>query len=178
VVVIRAAEHKLPVQQTLDAVRAKVEAGARELAARAALAAAAAKVVEARAAGASWEVALKPLGGGVPADRKPLPADAVVLQSPRFVGRRDAALPPELLAAVFREQAPAGSAARHAMTTLGNGNAVVYALTAVKPGETSQDKLDPQTRETARVVAMGEMRAYLRGLRARSDVRYNPRIFE
>jgi hypothetical protein len=66
----------------------------------------------------------------------------------------------------------------YGQATLGNGNAVVYAITAVKPGEFNPASVDSETRQTSRTVAMAELQAYLALLRARSEVHFNPRIFE
>ena len=183
VVVVRATDHKLPQQEPLDAVRTAVEAGARDLEARAALSTVATKVVDARQSGLSWDAALKPVGVIVPAiaqaaDKKPLAADALILQAPKFVARHEPSIPPELSRAVFQSTAPKTGSAVYGHATLGNGNAVVYAITAVKPGEFNPASVDSETRQTSRTVAMAELQAYLALLRARSEVHFNPRIFE
>ena len=196
VVVLRAAEHKLPEQQPLEAVRASVEAGARrELADSEARAAAArvAAAVQGLSAGQSWEPTLKPLGSVVPlvaeppaAPNAPQPkivpakapaADALRLQAARFVGRHQEGVAPELLKQAFAAGRPAAGKPVVGSLRLANGDYAAFAVTVVKPGAPAPDTQN-ERRALGNAAAQAEFAAYLARLRERADVRVNPTLFE
>ena len=164
VVVLRASDHRLPEQRSLESVRAAVDSGLRnELAAKAARAAAA-EVAAALAAGTHWEAALKPHG-------------ALKAEPARYVGRTEKSVPKEILAAAFAIPAPAAGQVASGSVQLPSGEAAAWALTAVKPGAPNGDG-SAERRQLAEADAVVEYAAYLAALRARADVHINPAIFE
>ena len=196
VLALRAAEHKLPVQQPLEAVRARVEDGVRgELADSEARAAAArvAAAVQGFKAGESWEPILKPIGSVVPilADKpaappvpqpKAVPAkapapDALRLQGARFVGRQEAGVTPELLKQVFGAGRPAEGKPIVGNLRLASGDYAVFAITAVKPGAPAAEAQN-ERRTLGNAAAQAEFAGYLARLRGRAQVHINPTIFE
>jgi peptidyl-prolyl cis-trans isomerase D len=177
VVVLRATDHALPAQQPLEAVHAEVALAVRRAAAAADAKAAGERVAAALDAGASWEAALKPLGGAAAKGKTAPPADAIRLEAPKFVGRRDKELPPEIIAAAFAAPAPAAGKTLAANAVLASGDVAVYALTAVKPGvvKAGDDAARTELREAS---GTADFLTYLELLRAGADVHASPAIFE
>jgi peptidyl-prolyl cis-trans isomerase D len=176
VVVVRAGNHRPPVQQTRAEVEDQVQAGARDEAATAAAAAAASSVVAAVRAGKPFAEAIAVLGPTRPFDEKPdAKADAktdpapVRYQPPRSLTRRMGGIEPALLAAVFR--APAAADVR-----LGK-DSVAFVVSGVTPGvvnpAATQD-LRPYTQ----AVGASEIGAYVATLRAKAKVSVDPKLFE
>jgi peptidyl-prolyl cis-trans isomerase D len=178
VVVVRASDRRLPAAQTLEAVHEAALAGARRELADRQTQAAADSLAAALAAGTTWEAALKPLGGGsAVVEGKDLPAEAIRYAAPKFVARTDRTLPPDVLKAVFRAVQPAAGKPVSAALPLADGSVAVYALTAVKAGEVKPGDLMARQQLSAKA-GQGDFVAYLAALRARSDVRIPPSIFD
>ena len=177
VIVLRASNHRAPVDQPQAAVQAKVLAGAKqELAAKNARAAADA-VASAIAAGTPFDKAIAPLGATHPADAAtPAAPTDVKLQVAKAIERRQAGVPGEVLKAVFSAPAPAAGKAASGVVAVGQ-DVAVYALTTVKPGvadaEATKD-LRPYTRALGGI----EVAAYVRTLRNRAEVHIDPKLFE
>ena len=176
VIVLRASNRREPAAQPLEAVRAKAEEGARrELAARDA-AAAADRLQASLKAGEKWDAALKPIGVVAPAGKPPAP-EALRLEAAKFVARNEASAPRELVMAAFKAPAPAKDHATVGTVQSGNGDVIVYALSAVKPGVVQGDGAT-ERREVAAATAEAEFAAYLTAMRAKADVHYSASIFE
>jgi peptidyl-prolyl cis-trans isomerase D len=178
VVVLRVSDHKVPEQQDLAAVHADVESAVRHEAAARDAAAAAARVVAALDGGATWEAALKPVGTVVPVvEGKTPPPDALRLEAPKFVGRTEPSLPPEVLHAAFAAATPAAGKRTVGSIGLATGDVAVYAVSAVKPGELKGDG-SAERREFQNLAAGSDFATYLDALRANAEVHFNPAIFE
>lgn len=129
VVVVRVTDHRLPAQRSFDDVRAEAEAQVRTEAARKAAAAAATAAATRLAAGGSIEAAV---GAGF----KPVSAKDLVRSGSESV-------PAEVAKAVFLAARPEPGKVTGGTATLANGDAVVYAVSAVRPGSLPTD---PQQR--------------------------------
>jgi peptidyl-prolyl cis-trans isomerase D len=176
VVVLRASDRRVPVEQPLEAVRAKALEGARrELADREARAAAE-RIAAAVGAGEKWDAALRPIGA-VAAAGKPAAADALRFEPAKFVGRSEPGVAPEVLREAFTLKPPAAGKAATGSVRLASGDVAVYALTAVKPGEV-KDGGTSERRALGAASGQAEFAAYLDALRARAKIHYNPAIFE
>jgi peptidyl-prolyl cis-trans isomerase D len=178
VVVLRASDHRLPEKQPLEAVRERAYAGAkRELAAREAKAAAE-RLVQQLQSGTDWPAALKAIGPFVtPAPDKPAAADALRFQPAKFVGRTEAGVASEILSGAFRGPVAAGKPLVGSVV-LASGDVGVYAVTATKPGTIAPGERESEARQLASAKAQAEVFGYLRAMRAKADVHYNPAIFD
>ncbi len=176
VVVIRAADRKLPAAQPLEAVRAKALEGARrELAARE-LAAAATRLAASVAAGEKWDVALRPLGA-IAVPGKPAAPDMIRYEAAKFVGRVEQGQAPEVLKEAFKLAPPAAGHAATGSVKLANGDVAAFAVTAIKAGEIKAGGA-AERRALSAAAGQAEFSAYLDALRARADVHYSPTIFD
>lgn len=178
VVVLRSSDHRVPQKQPLEAVRDKAYAGAqRELAAREAKAAAE-KLAEQLKAGTDWASALKAIGPYVtPSAEKPAPTDAVRYVPAKFVGRSEPGVAPELLASAFRGPVAPGTP-RVGTVEVGTGDVGVYTVTGAKPGEIAPGERVSESQQLASSRAESDLSGYLRAMREKAEVHYNPAVFE
>jgi hypothetical protein len=96
------------------------------------------------------------------------------LQAAHFVGRGDDAVPVELRRVAFEAPKPAGKPVYRSLA-LGNGDAVVYGISAVRedPSVDAQRK-NMVAGQFASAIGGGEARGYAEGARAEARVIVNP----
>ena len=167
VVVLRVTDHKPSAQRPLEEVRLEIEATLRNEAARQAAEAAAKAAVERLAAGSSLGVVATELGAQ--------PA------GPTTFSRSDEAIPLELRKAVFLAPTPAQGQASHGTAVLPNGDAVVFAVNAVRPGSMSPEaaaQFAESAQRAAQQTALAEFAAYVAELERNAKVTRNPKVFE
>jgi peptidyl-prolyl cis-trans isomerase D len=177
VVVLRVSDHKVPTLEPLTAVEARVEAALkRELAAKAA-AAAAADLSKRLSAGESWDSALKALGGSTAAAKGKAAADAVQFTPARSIARTEKETPHDVVAGAFALAAPAaGQMSVGQKVTIG-GDVIVYAVSAVKPGEFKPEDVAARTKLSQRY-AGEEIEAYVAAMRAKAKVSIGSTLFD
>ena len=167
VVVLRVTDHQLPEQRSLDSVREAIEA---ELSVQAALEAAEA---EGRALVARLE---KGETLGQVAESLGLEA------SGRASVRRSAALPPELLSAIFAAPRPADGARSTGVTTLASDDVAVFAVYGVRAGSLDAPEqlamLGERARRAGAIAAASEFDAYLGELERTAEIKTNPKLWE
>lgn len=109
-----------------------------------------------------------------------LAADGLKLTEAGPVTRRSPALPPDLLAAVFRAPKPAAGPLIQG-TSLGGGAYAVFQLRSVVPGEPEripQMQRDERKKSLAQRIAVGETEALAAQLRETADVVVSPDLFK
>jgi peptidyl-prolyl cis-trans isomerase D len=163
-VVLRATDHKLPQQKALDAVRPELVAAWKKQRGVELAAAAAADAVKRLDSGESWDAVAKTASAPVP--------------PPRFVARADQEVPLEIRTTAFAEPKPAGKPI-YADARLGNGDAAVIALSAVREAP-DDPKLNDSglRRQIAAQIASTEAQSYAAGARADAKVILNPQAIE
>ena len=163
-VVLRATDHKLPQQKPLDAVRNDVVAAWKKQRGIELAAAAAADAVKRLQGGESWDAVAKSL------------EQAVV--PPKFVSRSDQQVPLEVRTTAFGESKPAGKPV-YSEARLGNGDAAVIALSAVReePADASHPDLEMRQQYAAQI-ASTEAQSYAADARADAKVILNPQALE
>jgi peptidyl-prolyl cis-trans isomerase D len=157
-----------PQPKPLESIRADVTAAWRLEEAGKLAAAKAAEAVTALGKGAAWAATVAPWRG-----------DGATLE-PKPVGRQDEAVPQSVRDAAFRAAVPAGQP-RYGTATLANGDAAIWAVTAVEKGKLSAMTADArrQAHDEARDrSAMSDATAYIAALRKNADVDINPQVFE
>src|SRR5882762_1478192 len=163
-VVLRATDHKLPQQKTLDAVRTDLVAAWKKQRGAELAAAAAADAVKRLSAGEGWDAVAKSLGSAA------LPA--------KFITRSDQEVPLEIRTTAFGQPKPAGKPI-YSDTRLANGDAAVIALSAVReaPGDPKVEDLGLRQQFAAQV-ASTEAQGYAAAARADAKVTLNPQAIE
>ncbi len=158
-IVLRVAKHQPSAEKTLDDVRDEIRAELiRDLATQHAMELGKSVVEKARAGG-DPDTLLAEIGFALPAAR--------------WVVRSDAAVPTDLLSSVFRAAKPTGEAPVVDGVPLSNGNYAVYALTAVRSGDTSTVSITQYRNQSAQrrqQQAVGELSAYISELETAADV--------
>jgi peptidyl-prolyl cis-trans isomerase D len=154
--------------RSLDEVRAEVAESARLEAAGKLAAARAAEAAKALEQGADWASTVAPWRG------------EAGTETPRILRRDDPAVPGEILAAAFSAPAASGKPA-FGTATLPNGDAALWAVTSVQPGNI--DALDAAARQAAfnearDRQAMADATVYITTMRADAEVDVNPKLFE
>ena len=180
VVVIRSAEHKLPVEQPLSAVRAQVAETVKHDAALATAKSVGESLAKALAGGTAWDVALKPLGAVAPAtpvDGKTVAPDAILLAPPKYLARAEPGVEREILAAIFGAAGPAAGRRTTGAVALASGDVAVFALTQVKPGVLTGEGAE-ERRAVEAAAAEADFSTYLSALRSHAEIHYSPAIFE
>jgi peptidyl-prolyl cis-trans isomerase D len=163
-VVLHAADHKLPQQKPLEAVRADVVAAWKKQRGVELAHLAAAEAVKKLNAGESWDVVSKGLGGS--------------LQAAKFVARADQVVPLEIRQAAFNAPKPAQKPI-YANVGMAQGDAAVVALTAVRedPSDANLKDADLRRQYAARM-ASDEAQAYTAAVRADAKVTLNPQAID
>ena len=167
VVVLRVTDHRPPAQRPLEEVRPEIEAALRNEAARQAAEAAVKAAVERLAAGGSLSLVATELGAQ--------PA------GPATFSRGDEAIPLELRKAVFLAPAPAQGEVSHGTAVLPNGDAVIFAVNAARPGSMSAEaavQFAERAQRAAQQTALAEFAAYVAELERTAKVTRNPKVFE
>ncbi len=180
VVVVRSAEHKLPADQALEAVRPLVAEAVKREAALAAAKAAGESLAKAIASGIAWDAALKPVGVIAPATPvagKAVAPDAILLAQPAYVARAQPGVDREILGAIFGAATPASGSRTTGTVALTSGDVAVYALTQVKPGVLTGEGAE-ERRSIEGAAAEADFSTYLSALKAKAEIHYNPSIFE
>jgi hypothetical protein len=164
-VVLQAADHKLPQQKPLEAVRAQVITAWKRQRGAELAAAAAADAVKRLDAGEPWDAVAKSLGAA------PSPA--------KFVSRSDQAVPVEIRRDAFEAPKPAGKPV-YARLALPDGDADVLAVTAVRedPSGDAQQQEAQLRRQLAQQTASSEAQSYAAAARADAKVIVNPQALD
>jgi len=159
-VVLRGTDHQLPQEKPLEAVRPEIIDAWKKQHGTELAVAAAADSAKRLAAGESWDSAAKSLGA--------------TAQPAKFVERTDQAVPLEIRRAAFEEPKPA-SKPIYISVALGNGDAAVLALSAVRenPNGDPQQQDAQLRREFARSAAAAEAQSYAAAARADAKVLLN-----
>jgi peptidyl-prolyl cis-trans isomerase D len=163
-VVLRVTDHKLPQQKPLESVRTEVVAAWKKQRGMELANVAAAQAAKRLAAGEAWDVVTKSLGGTV--------------QAPKFVSRSDQDVPLEIRTNAFTAPKP-GAKPLYANVGLANGDAAVFALSAVRedPDDIKLKEADLRTQYAGRM-ASGEAQSYAAAARAEAKVTLNPQAFD
>jgi peptidyl-prolyl cis-trans isomerase D len=163
-VVLRATDHKLPQQKTLEAVRTEVIAAWKKQRGAELATAAASEAVKRLSAGDSWDAVVKSLGG--------------TTQAPKFIARSDQDVPMEIRTNAFQAPKPAQSPVYENLT-LTNGDAVVLAFSAVREDPNAAAIKDADVRrQYAAQIASGEAQSYAAAARADAKVSLNPKAID
>lgn len=160
-VVLRVDEHQEPAQRPLDEVRAEIVTAIKTEAAGAAALAAAEAIVDRLEAGEALDAV----------------ADGRTVERPGLVGRTDAKVPTPALSLAFALPHPADGKASFGATEVGDGGAVVVAVTKVEEGDPAT--LDEASRSDEQrvlndVLARAANDAVLRDLAARARIDRRP----
>jgi peptidyl-prolyl cis-trans isomerase D len=170
VVAVAVSAHEPARPRPLEEIRVQIATAARlEQAQRLAAERAAALAAELQA-GAAWDAATRPWQSGA--------SDAS--HRPRLVRRDDLQMPAEIRTAAFQAPAPQGGA-QYGSATMADGNAAVWAVTAVRSGTLATLSPDEQQQERNRArerAAMSDASVYVVAMRANADVDVNPQLFE
>src|ERR1700678_4097977 len=163
-VVLRATDHKLPVQKPLEAVRTDVIASWKKQRGVELASAAAADAVTRLNAGESWDEVAKSLGTAV--------------QAPKFVTRSDQDVPMEVRVTGFSAPKPAQKPIYETLS-LGDGDAAVLAFSAVREDPKAATIPDVDLRrQYAAQIASGEAQSYAAAARADAKITLNPKAFD
>ncbi len=163
-VVLRASNHRMPQQRAFDEVKPDLTAALRKSKSEA-LAAQAAQAALARLSGGeSLDAVAKSIG--------------LTAQAPKFAGRIDKDVPEEIREAAFMAPKPNAQPTRRTVS-LNNGDAAVYALTAVRRDPTPQADEAPQLRKQyAQQLAGSETATYAQAARGDAKVDLNLRALD
>jgi peptidyl-prolyl cis-trans isomerase D len=163
-VVLQAADHRLPQQKPLEAVRTLVIAAWKRQRGAELAAAAAADAVKRLDAGDPWDAVAKTLGA--------------VPQPARFVSRTDEGVPVEIRRDAFETPKPEGKPV-YSRLALPDGDADVLAVTAVRedPSGDAQQKTQLR-RQLAQQEASSEAQSYAAAARADAKVIVNPQALD
>jgi peptidyl-prolyl cis-trans isomerase D len=163
-IVVRASDHKAPEQKPLEAVRADVVAAWKKQRGVELAAAAAADALKRLNAGESWDAVAKTL--------------SVAASAPKFVARSDQDVPTEIRVSAFQAPKPQQKSI-YENVSLGNGDAAVLALSAVREDPKSATIQDADMRrQYAAQVASFEAQGYAAGARADAKVTLNLKAIE
>ncbi len=163
-VVLRATDHMLPQQKPLDAVRADVVAAWKKQRGAELATAAAVDAVKRLTAGEAWDAVAKSLGSA------PKPA--------QFVARSDQSVPIEIRREAFQAPRPSTKPVYENLA-IGDGDAAVIAVTAVREDPNSPKELESQLRrQFAQAAASGEAQSYAAAARADAKVTINPQALD
>jgi peptidyl-prolyl cis-trans isomerase D len=158
--VLHSTDHKLPEQKPLEAVRSDVVAAWRKQRGVELAAAAASDATKRLSGGESWDAVVKSLGVSAP-PRK-------------FVLRSDQEVPAEIRTAVFTAAKPTQQKSAYASVVMGNGDAAIYDLSAVREDPTPSGLKEADLRrQVAQRVASGEAQNYAAAAKADASVALN-----
>jgi peptidyl-prolyl cis-trans isomerase D len=171
VVAVRVVSHDPARARPFEDVRDQVVAAARLDAGRRLAAEKAEAVATELSAGGDWAVVTRPWQSG---------GTAAASFQPRPVRRDEALVPAEITSAAFRAARPEGRG-RFGTAKLGGGDAVVWMVSAVRPGTLAT--LSPAERDKAVEAArerlnIADAAVYIDALRAAAKVDVNPQLFE
>jgi peptidyl-prolyl cis-trans isomerase D len=158
--VLRATDHVLPQQKSLDAVRSDVVAAWKKQRGTELAAQAASDAVKRLTAGESWDSVAKTLG--------------LTPQAPKFVARADQTVPIEVRRDAFDAPKPSGQPI-YSEVPLGNGDAAVLAVSRVREEPSADPKAEQAQlrREFAQEAASDEAQSYAAAARADAKVSVN-----
>lgn len=168
VLVLRVTDHKLPEQQSLDAVREEILALLAGKAARNAAKAAAAE-------------ALQQLEEGVEFAAIAENGELGPVQS-RTLERFSSDVPAELQAAVFATSFPRENGRALGLSELETGDTALFAIGDVRKGSPPEGSgagaLEALAQQLSGTVALSEFDAYVRELESKAEIEVNSRVFE
>ena len=163
-VVLRATDHQVPQQKTLEAVRTDVVAAWKTQRGVELAAAAAADAAKRLNAGESWDAVAKSLG--------------LTGQAPKFIARSDQDVPMEIRTTAFRAPKPAQKSIYENLS-FANGDAAVLALSAVREDPNTAIVKDVDIRrQFASQIASSEAQSYAVAARADAKVTLNPKAID
>ncbi len=176
VVVLRASNHRAPTEQTEASVHDQVLAQVKlQMAAKAAQSAAQA-LMGSLSQGMPLAQAIASLGSTQGVDVSPAAPSLVRYQPIKSLGRREKGVPTALIEALFKAPAPAVGKTGSGVVALGD-TVGVYSLLAVKPGVVD-DKDGTDMRPVMRAQGSSEVAAYIATLKAKSDIKIDPKLFD
>ena len=166
VVVLRAADRKMPQERSLDSVRAQIEQAVKKQRAAELARSRAEEALKKLQAGAAWPTVVADLE--VPA------------AGPKFVTRTDAEVPTGLRQAIFLAPKPAAGKPAYEAVPLPDGQYGLIALTNVRAGTVAEapEQRGQRLRQLAGRMAQTEVTSYIEELRRKADVDTNPNAFE
>ena len=164
-VVLHAADHKLPQEKPLEAVRAEIIAAWKKQRGSELALTAAAAAVKRLGVGDSWESVAKATGG--------------TLQPARFVGRSEASVPIEIRMAAFEAPKPGDKPSYQALA-LNDGDAAVFGVSGVReePGGDPRQQDQDLRRQYAQQIAAADAQSYAAAARADATVSLNPQALD
>jgi peptidyl-prolyl cis-trans isomerase D len=164
-VVLRATDHTLPQQKSLDAVRNDVVAAWKKERGIQLASEAAAAAVKRLSGGESWDSVAKSLG--------------LTPQAPKFVSRADQAVPIEIRRDAFDGPKPSG-APIYSSVPLESGDSAVLAVSAVREDPSGDPKIEEAQlkRQFAQEAASSEAQGYAAAARADAKVSLNPQALD
>ena len=163
-VILKATDHRLPHERSLDEVRAAVLAAWQKERGTELAKAAAADCIRRLQAGESWDAVAK--------------AQGATLQPAHFVTRTDQSVPLELRRAAFEVPHPDGKPV-FAPVVLANGDNLVFGLSAVRENPAGDPLEKPlRTQQFAMQIGGGEAESYAQAVRAAAKVIVNPHALD
>ncbi len=177
VVVVRVSDHKVPTLEPLNVVQTRVEASLkRQMAAKAATDAAN-DIARRLLAGESWDSALKAVGGSTAAIKGKASADAVQFTAAKSIARGETETPREIVSGAFALPAPVTGHVSVGQKPTLTGDVVVYAVSAVKPGEYKPGDVNAY-RKLSQSYSAGELDAYVAAMRAKAKISIGSTLFD
>jgi peptidyl-prolyl cis-trans isomerase D len=177
VVVLRVSDHKVPVLEPLAAVQARVESALKRDMATKAATDAANELAKRLLAGESWDSALKAVGGSTAAVKGKAASDAVQFTASKSIARSETETPREIVSGAFVLPAPAAGRVSVGQKPTLTGDVVVYAVSAVKPGEFKAEDV-ASYRKLAQTYSGGELEAYVQAMRAKAKISIGSTLFD
>jgi peptidyl-prolyl cis-trans isomerase D len=167
VVVLRATDHRMPEQESLDSVRDDIAATLRDAKAREAARARGETLTARLASGAQWPAALGDVG--------------IQAAGEKFVARKGADVPAEIVTAAFAVPRAEVVTPVYRGAELANGDYAIVRVIYVREGGTGQDAASQRARmaqQGARTEGFEEFAAYVTELERAATIDRNPAAFE
>ncbi len=175
VIVLRASDRALPTQLPYEAVVAKAEAGAAHEIAVREVKAAAEHLVARLQSGTAWEAVVKSVGA-LPTQTAKNATD-VKVEPMKVLARKDRALPPELLTAVFAAHAPAAGQVTVGSAAFANQDVAVFAVSKVTPGVLDA-KTPAEAEKLSRARGEQDVGSYLQSIKSKAKIAVSASLFE
>jgi len=177
VVVLRVSDHKVPVLEPLSAVQTRAEAALKREMATKAASDAGNELAKRLLAGESWDTALKAIGGSTAAVKGKASSDAVQFTATKSIARGETETPREIVSGAFVLPTPAAGRVSVGQKPTLTGDVVVYAVSAVKPGEFKPEDV-ASYRKIAQTYSAGELEAYVQAMRAKAKISIGSTLFD
>jgi hypothetical protein len=128
-------------------------------------------------AGESWDAALKAIGGSTAAVKGKASSDAVQFTATKSIARGETETPREIVTGAFVLPTPAAGRVSVGQKPTLTGDVVVYAVSAVKPGEFKAEDV-ASYRKLAQTYSGGELEAYVQAMRAKAKISIGSTLFD